>query len=80
MKRASFAEADATVQLTGLPVGGVTAVGIQGLPIYVDSAVPEQESIIMGGGNRSTKLRLSPRELLKLPHVQIIDGLARARE
>jgi hypothetical protein len=34
----------------------------------------------MGGGNRSSKILLDPRELLKLPNVQVIEGLAKPRE
>jgi hypothetical protein len=32
----------------------------------------------MGGGNRSSKLVLDPRELLKLPGVEVVEGLATA--
>jgi prolyl-tRNA editing enzyme YbaK/EbsC (Cys-tRNA(Pro) deacylase) len=61
-------------------IGGVTAPGIAETPIYVDSAVMQQPAVVMGGGNRSSKLLLDPRELLKLPQVSVIEGLARPRE
>jgi len=80
VKRASFADAETTTTLTGMLVGGVTAAGIDGLPIYVDSAVARASRIVMGGGNRTSKIVLAPPELLKLPGVQVIDGLARAHE
>src|SRR5215467_1844578 len=50
VKRASFADADTTVQRTGMLIGGVTAIGIVDLPIYVDSAVMGQPHVVMGGG------------------------------
>jgi prolyl-tRNA editing enzyme YbaK/EbsC (Cys-tRNA(Pro) deacylase) len=80
VKRASFADADTTMQRTGMLIGGVTAIGISDLPIYVDSAVMHQRDVVMGGGNRSSKIRLDPQELLKLPNVVVIEGLARPRE
>ena len=58
-------------------IGGVTAFGIGDLPIYVDSAVMEQDQVVMGGGNRSSKLLLNPRELAKLPNVVVVEGLAK---
>ncbi|WP_457973603.1 YbaK/EbsC family protein [Arthrobacter sp. D1-17] len=79
VKRASFADAETTTLLTGMLVGGVTAPGIDGLPIYVDSAVMKADRVVMGGGNRSSKIVLAPAELLKLPGVEIVDGLAAPR-
>jgi prolyl-tRNA editing enzyme YbaK/EbsC (Cys-tRNA(Pro) deacylase) len=80
VKRASFADAETTIALTGMLGGGVTAPGIEGLPIYVDRAVMEAGRVVMGGGNRSSKIVLSPAELLKLPGVEVVDGLAAPRE
>jgi prolyl-tRNA editing enzyme YbaK/EbsC (Cys-tRNA(Pro) deacylase) len=80
VKRLSFADAETTVEITGMLIGGVTAIGTQGIPIYVDSAVIRQSEVIMGGGNRTSKLRLDPRELVKLPGVEVVDGLANPRE
>jgi prolyl-tRNA editing enzyme YbaK/EbsC (Cys-tRNA(Pro) deacylase) len=79
VKRASFADADTTIQLTGMQIGGVTAPGIADLPIYVDGAVMRQPQVVMGGGNRSSKLLLDPHELLKLPNVEVVEGLARPK-
>jgi len=76
VRKVSFADSETTVKLTDMMVGGVTAIGINDLPIYVDSAVMEQEKVIMGGGNRSTKVLLDPKELLKLKNAEVIEGLA----
>jgi prolyl-tRNA editing enzyme YbaK/EbsC (Cys-tRNA(Pro) deacylase) len=76
IKKASFADAETTQNLTGMMIGGVTAIGITNLPIYVDARVMDQAEIVMGGGNRATKLLLAPGELTKLPNVQIIQNLA----
>jgi prolyl-tRNA editing enzyme YbaK/EbsC (Cys-tRNA(Pro) deacylase) len=79
VKKASFADGEATTKLTGMMIGGVTAVGIADLPIYIDSRVMGQPEIVMGGGNRATKLLLSPQELLKLPGVEVIEDLAQPK-
>ena len=79
VKRLSFADAEVTRELTGMMIGGVTPFGLDGLPVYVDSAVLNQDRVVMGGGNRTSKLLLDPRELTKLPNVVVADGLARPR-
>jgi len=79
IKRLSFADEETTVDLTGMMIGGVTAFGICDLPIYVDTAVMEQAQVVMGGGNRSSKLLLNPNELTKLPNVAVVEGLAKPK-
>jgi len=80
VKRLSFADADTTIALTGMMIGGVTAFGIDDLPVYVDAAVLTQPKVVMGGGNRSSKLLLDPHELAKLPNAEVVDGLALTRD
>lgn len=75
VKKASFASAEQTVTLSNMMIGGVTPVGLH-MPIFIDAQVMEQSQIVIGGGNRSSKLLLSPQELRKLPLVHIADGLA----
>src|SRR5674476_10064 len=79
VKRLSFADEETTMSLTGMMIGGVTAFGIADLPIYVDRAVMEQARVVMGGGNRSSKLLLNPNELTKLPNVVVVEGLAKPK-
>jgi prolyl-tRNA editing enzyme YbaK/EbsC (Cys-tRNA(Pro) deacylase) len=76
--KASFADADETAELTGMRIGGVTPFGLPAhLPVLVDAAVTTQDWVIVGSGNRSTKLRISPAALLALPGAQQVEGLAR---
>ena len=80
-KRASFADAEHTKVLTGMMIGGVTVFGLpEHIAIYVDETVMKQPQVIIGGGNRSSKLLLDPTELNKLAGVKIIEGLAIGRE
>lgn len=79
VRRVSFADAETTIAVTGMMIGGVTAPGVDTVPIYVDAAVMQQPRVVMGGGNRSSKLLLDPAELLKLPQVSVVEGLALPR-
>ena len=79
VRRLSFADAETTMEVTGMMIGGVTAFGLGDLPVYIDAAVMEQPRVGMGGGNRSSKLLLDPKELTKLPNVVVVEGLAKPR-
>jgi prolyl-tRNA editing enzyme YbaK/EbsC (Cys-tRNA(Pro) deacylase) len=74
IKRLSFASAEETAELTEMLIGGVTIVGLApDIPIYIDGRVMEQPKVITGGGNRHSKVRLAPAELLKLPNASVAD-------
>jgi prolyl-tRNA editing enzyme YbaK/EbsC (Cys-tRNA(Pro) deacylase) len=77
VKRASFADAETTREITGMAIGGVTVVGLpDDLPIWVDSRVMDRERIILGGGSRSCKVLAPPALLLTLPNVEVVEGLS----
>jgi len=81
VRKASFASAEQTRELTGMEIGGVTPFGLPAdLPIYVDAAVMEQEEVVTGGGNRSSKIILGPSEFAKVPNLQIIEDLAKSKD
>lgn len=76
VSRASFASAEETRELTGMMIGGVTAFALPaGLPVYVDPNLLSQEYVILGSGSRSSKLKIAPKDLRKVPGAQFIDGL-----
>lgn len=73
-KRLSFASGEETASITGQAIGGVTLFGLpDGMPVYIDSRVVEQQRVILGGGNRTSKVRVDPRELTRLPGAQVAD-------
>jgi prolyl-tRNA editing enzyme YbaK/EbsC (Cys-tRNA(Pro) deacylase) len=77
VRKASFAGADAVRDLTGMEIGGVTPFGLpEDLPILVDSRVMEPDWVVLGGGNRSSKLRVAPGVMGSLPSMRIVEGLA----
>lgn len=76
-RKASFASAEETRALTGMEIGGVTAVGLpEGLPLWVDAAVMDQPRIVLGGGSRNTKIIAAPALLGAVAGVEVVDGLA----
>ena len=76
-KKASFANPEQTRAITGMLIGGVTALGLpDGLPIWVDSRVVERPRIVLGGGSRSCKVVGPPALLTALPAVEVVEGLA----
>lgn len=80
VRKASFAGADPVRELTGMEIGGVTPFGLPAdLPVLVDARVLRPAWIILGGGNRSSKLRVAPDVLRAIPTVRIVEGLATER-
>ncbi len=76
-RKASFAGADETRELTGMEIGGVTPFGLPAdLPVLVDAAVMQRPRIVLGGGSRSWKVIAPPSILLALPNVEVVEGLA----
>src|SRR5207245_4229681 len=71
--RVSFASADETRALTGMLIGGVTVFALPAdLPIYVDEQVMAPDWIILGSGSRSSKIRVAPEVLRRLPGSRIM--------
>ena len=81
VKRASFASADETKEITGMLIGGVTPFGLpDDMPIYIDENIKELEFIILGSGDRSSKIKLAGPELPKIPNVEFISGLSISKQ
>lgn len=74
--RLSFATAEETRALTGMMIGGVTVFALpDGLPIYVDAGLMSCPWIILGGGTRSTKVKIAPDVFTRLAGAQVVSGL-----
>jgi prolyl-tRNA editing enzyme YbaK/EbsC (Cys-tRNA(Pro) deacylase) len=77
VSRLSFATAEETMALTGMMIGGVTVFALpDGLPIYVDEGLMSCPYVILGGGSRSSKIKIAPAVFARLPGAQVIPGLA----
>ena len=80
-RKASFASADETKAMTGMEIGGVTALALPpDLPLWIDAAVMDCDYVILGGGNRESKLKVVPEIFRRTPNTEIVDGLARAAD
>jgi prolyl-tRNA editing enzyme YbaK/EbsC (Cys-tRNA(Pro) deacylase) len=80
VRKASFAPAEPVRELTDMEIGGVTPFGLpEAIPVLVDPRVMEPDWIVLGGGNRSSKLRVAPSTLSALPSVRVVEGLASER-
>ena len=78
VSKASFASAEEMKELTGMEVGGVTPFSLPGeIKLYVDSRIMSLNWLILGGGGRDKKLKISPEVFHKLV-AEIIENLALA--
>jgi prolyl-tRNA editing enzyme YbaK/EbsC (Cys-tRNA(Pro) deacylase) len=80
VSRASFATAEEMKVLTGMEVGGVTPFALPaGVPLYIDERIMQLEWIILGGGGRTKKIKISPEVFTKLGAQIVADlGLVRS--
>ena len=77
----SFAKAEQTVELTGQEIGGVTPLGLpESVPVLVDAAVMKRDKIIIGGGNRTSKIICSPSLLTEFDGVEVHESLGLLRD
>jgi prolyl-tRNA editing enzyme YbaK/EbsC (Cys-tRNA(Pro) deacylase) len=77
-RKTSFAGPERTMELTGMTLGGVTAVGLPpGLPLWIDTRVMGRDQVILGAGNRHWKVIAAPEFLATLPGAEVVEGLAR---
>lgn len=76
-RKASFAGPEQTRSVTGMLIGGVSALGLPAdLPVWVDGRVVERPQIILGGGSRSCKVIGPPTLLTDQAGVEVVPGLA----
>jgi len=77
VRRASFADPDQTRSITGMAIGGVTALALPPeLRVWIDSRVMRRPRIVLGGGSRRRKIVGPPALLTGQPGVEVVDGLA----
>ena len=76
VSKVSFASAEDTQALTGMMLGGVTVFALPPeLPIYVDATLMTLPWLILGGGSRSSKIKIAPVVFERLPGAQIVPNL-----
>ena len=76
-RKVSFANAAETIKLTNMEIGGVTPFTLpDNLPIWIDSKIMDRDYIILGGGNRSSKIKISPKIFNFTNNTEIVENLA----
>lgn len=76
VNKASFATGEETMALTGMQIGGVTALALPAdLPLWVDREVMGQEWVVLGGGSRAMKIKVSPAVFERIPGAEVVEGL-----
>ena len=79
VSKASFATAEEVQAVTGMQIGGVTPFALPAeWPLYVDERIMGLEWVILGGGGRETKIKISPEVFTKLG-AEVIVGLGLER-
>jgi prolyl-tRNA editing enzyme YbaK/EbsC (Cys-tRNA(Pro) deacylase) len=76
VRKASFASPDDAREVTGMMIGGVTPFGLQStIALLIDAGVTRLPWVVVGGGNRSTKVRIAGSALGALPGARLVEGL-----
>jgi prolyl-tRNA editing enzyme YbaK/EbsC (Cys-tRNA(Pro) deacylase) len=77
VRKASFATAEQTRELTGMEIGGVTVFGLPGdIPVWIDNRVLAPEWVIIGAGSRTAKIKLDPKQFTLIDEAEVVDDLA----
>ena len=76
-RRVSFASAGETRALTGMELGGVTPISLpSGMELWIDARIAARDYVILGGGNRSSKIKVDPAIFGHTPDTSIVEDLA----
>ena len=60
-----------------MEIGGVTPFTLpDNLPIWIDSKIMNRDYVILGGGNRSSKIKISPKIFNFTNNTEIVENLA----
>jgi len=79
LRMASYNEAES---LTGLQVGGISALALinRGFDVYLDRAATELSHILVSAGYRGINLKLSVKDLIRITKAKVVEATAEAGE
>ena len=79
LSMASYKEAEA---LTGLQVGGISALALinRGFDVYIDRAATELSHILVSAGCRGVNLMLSVEDLIRITKARVIEAATKVGE
>ena len=75
-KKVAMASQRDAESITGLQVGGISALALlqKGLPVYIDRSATEHERILVSAGKRGVNLRLKSDDLIRIVKAKVIDA------
>ena len=75
VKKAGMAAHKDAEKLTGLKVGGISALALthKNWPVYIDRLALEQQHILVSAGQRGMQLRVPTSALVQLVHAKVAD-------
>ncbi len=77
-RKVSFATAEESEALTGMTLGGITPLALPAeLPLWVDARIMALDRVILGGGNRASKIIVEPAIFKSLAKAEIVEDLAK---
>ena len=81
-KKLSMASYKETESLTGLQVGGISALALinLGFDVYIDRAAVELSHILVSAGSRGTDLMLSVEDLIRVTRAKLVQATAEVDE
>jgi Cys-tRNA(Pro)/Cys-tRNA(Cys) deacylase len=79
MKKARMASHAEAERLTGLKVGGISALALlgRGFRVYIDQAADRTAEVLVSAGQRGFDVRLDPAALVRLTGAIVVDGCTR---
>ena len=76
--KVSFANIEESKKLTNMQIGGVTPIELpKNLLLWVDPRVMQKKIIVLGGGNRTSKIKISPNIFNHTLNTEIVVGLVK---
>ena len=76
VRKASFASADETAEVTGMAIGGVTPFALPGGCRCGWTPRDGAPAIVVGGGSRAAKVVGPSAMLLEIPGAEVVEDLA----
>ena len=75
-KKVRMASHNKAEKLTGLKVGGISALALlnKGFDVYIDRAAQKQETVLVSAGKRGVNLELAVDDLMRVTNAKWIDA------
>ncbi len=77
LRMASYKEAES---LTGLQVGGISALALtnRSFDVYIDRAATELSHVLVSAGRRGINLKLSVKDLMRITKAKVVEATAKS--